>query len=105
LLAKVGPAIIRNFRIHQDYNDPAILRFLGEPAEGNGGLNTILILGVRTESISGQEYQMFFVQNWTRSKQFIEVSAEYLRKVLLITKPPLAGKPGSSPHLKGAGLP
>ena len=41
----------------------------------------MLILGVRTESISGQECQIFFVQNWTRNKQFIEVSAEYLRKV------------------------
>ena len=40
----------------------------------------MLILGVRTETVAEQESQIFFVQNWNKDRQFIEIYADYLLK-------------------------
>jgi hypothetical protein len=82
LLVAIGPGMIVNYLVHEDYDIPGKLSYTNEPG---APLKTIerhamLLLGVRTEISAEGESQVFFVQNWTEEKQFIEFSADHLRK-------------------------
>ena len=83
-----GPALVAYFRVDEDFCDKDMLRHIGPRDKKQVlGKHAMLLVGHRQES----DKKLLLLQNWWRSKQFIEVDAEYLestRTILYFVKTP-----------------
>ena len=74
-LRKYGPALVHQFRAHEDFTDPNLWRYVGEPKGDFVGHHAMVMIGVRTE---GTNDRRFLLQNWWKTSQFVEMDADYL---------------------------
>uniref|UniRef100_A0A0G4IC69 Glycosyl transferase CAP10 domain-containing protein n=1 Tax=Chromera velia CCMP2878 TaxID=1169474 RepID=A0A0G4IC69_9ALVE len=75
-LQEHGPALVSQFKVHEDFNNLSTARHLGTPApeRPDDGLHAMAFVGYRWEA----EQLRFLLQNWSPQKPFIEVDLEYL---------------------------
>lgn len=78
LLDKYGPGLISYFQVYDDLKEKGRLRYDGVPAGSQGPRHSMLLIGVRDAIQSGSSKRFFLVQNWSKDKQFIEMSEEYM---------------------------
>ena len=74
LIQRVGPILVHQFEVYDDFLVAGRLSYLEEPSGKKIGRHAMLIVGVREED--GKK--VFLLQNWWRRKQFVEVSDRYL---------------------------
>ena len=74
LIKRVGPILVYQFQVYDDFLLAGRLSYLEEPSGKKIGRHAMLIVGVREED--GQK--VFLLQNWGRRKQFVEVGDRYL---------------------------
>mmetsp|Transcript_15109 Transcript_15109/g.27897 ORF Transcript_15109/g.27897 Transcript_15109/m.27897 type:complete len:424 (-) Transcript_15109:167-1438(-) len=98
LLIDFGPGLVSNFEVHADLKEEQKFSYAGPPKGAVLGLHAMVLVGVRLEVPpkkawltnhfrlrvaplkvqKKQEKKLYFlVQNWTATKQFIEMDAEY----------------------------
>jgi hypothetical protein len=88
-LKTFGPALVAQFSVHEDFEDRSIHRHHGQPVGEAKGMHCMVLIGCRTDAASGKQF--FLLQNWWKSKQFVEVDAEYIEQcgaVLFFVKTP-----------------
>ena len=73
-LEEYGTGLVAEFKVEPAFRDSEHVSFKGEARQEPIGLHAMTLVGHRKER--GQH--LFLLQNWWRSRQFIEVSADYL---------------------------
>ena len=69
-----GPALISGFEVYDDFMSDDKLHYEGLPRGKSLGFHAMVLIGMKTKPV-----RTFFLQNWSRRKQFISVSEEYLK--------------------------
>jgi len=82
-LREFGPLLVSRFTVHSDFTKGNIHMHHGKPVHinaqhqfGGKGLHAMILIGARTDQ---KGKKLFLLQNWWKSKQFIEVDEEYLK--------------------------
>jgi len=73
-LKKFGPLLVSRFKVHAEFSQD-IPKYHGKPTEEYKGLHAMILIGARIDN----DKEFFLLQNWWKSKQFIEVDKEYLK--------------------------
>ena len=102
LLSKYGPALVSNFKVHEDFLDRNVHEHYGQPIGDIEGMLAMALVGSRCDPKTGNVF--FLLQNWWSTKQFVEVDLEYLEAcgaTLYYVKTPQFGVPETFPTHTG----
>jgi len=87
-LQRHGPGLVSRFSVHSDFVGES-LTFDGNVFGPQQGHHAMLLIGARTDVTTDKRW--FLLQNWWKSKQFVEVSESYMlsacAKVCFVTTP------------------
>jgi len=75
MLKSYGPGLISGFDVYEDFQIPTKRHYYGNHSGQYVGLHSMALVGYR-KATNGSEY--FLLQNWWKSKQFVEVDLSYL---------------------------
>ena len=98
LLTKYGPALVNNFKVHEDFLDRNVHKHTGQPIGDIEGMLAMALVGSRRDPTTGNVF--FLLQNWWVNKQFVEVDLEYLKgcgATLYYVETPSSKSPKNSP--------
>jgi hypothetical protein len=73
-----GPGLVSCFEVYDDFNRGDIHSHVGAPVGEFKGLHAMVMIGYRVAVDTGKTF--FLLQNWWKTKQFVEVDEEYLKR-------------------------
>jgi hypothetical protein len=75
-LRTYGPGLVSNFHVHEDFYDSEVSSHRGSPIGALKGRHSMVLIGHRLEG----DNDIYLLQNWWKSKQFVEVDHNYLKR-------------------------
>jgi len=73
-----GPGLVSNFHVYGDFLETNVHHHHGLPNfDDFKGLHSMVIVGWKQETIQEKEKIFLLMQNWWKSKQFVEMDSEY----------------------------
>jgi hypothetical protein len=78
-LETYGPALVSGFRVSEEFKETDLWHHTGKQADSFVGMHAMLLIGYRKfENEDGTMMIQYLLQNWWKSKAYIEVDIDFL---------------------------
>ena len=77
-LVRHGPALVSGFRVSENFKDKDQWCHTGKQPDDFSGMHAMLLVGYRKFKEHGTEKTHYLLQNWWKSKAYVEVDIDFL---------------------------